>query len=309
MSTAPIVVVGAGLSGLAAARRARDLGRPVVVFEKSRGLGGRLATRRVDGVPVDHGCPVLDIPDGTALVDVAADLGPDATIPVGGTTARALPAGMTALAKALADGIDVRRDVRVGSLRRQGSCVAVADDTGAPLVEAGAAILSAPGPQTAQLLRSAGERERAEAVEAVPYEQAVMLLAGFPSAARSGVIGPDGLFTRIVREDEKGRDTNGGEAVVGAQLTPAASVERFAAHDEAVAAEVLPALAGVVGAGERARWWQVKRWRYATPLGRLTDDSAWDTGTGIFLCGDVMTGVDLDAVYRSGLRAGEAASS
>ena len=63
-----IAVIGAGLSGLAAARRVIAQGHDAVVFEKSRGLGGRLATRRTDdGMPLDHGAPALEAPDGTLL--------------------------------------------------------------------------------------------------------------------------------------------------------------------------------------------------------------------------------------------------
>lgn len=55
-----VAVIGAGVSGLAAARRLMKEGRNVVVVEKSRGLGGRAATRRFSlgsdmEVPVDHG--------------------------------------------------------------------------------------------------------------------------------------------------------------------------------------------------------------------------------------------------------------
>ncbi len=57
-----IAVVGAGLAGLGAARALAGAGREVVVFEKSRGLGGRLATRRVEGAVLDHGCPVIEVP-------------------------------------------------------------------------------------------------------------------------------------------------------------------------------------------------------------------------------------------------------
>ncbi|MFM8721078.1 MAG: FAD-dependent oxidoreductase, partial [Chthoniobacterales bacterium] len=49
------IVIGAGLAGLAAAGRLRKAGQDVLVLEKSRGLGGRAATRRWDGLPVDHG--------------------------------------------------------------------------------------------------------------------------------------------------------------------------------------------------------------------------------------------------------------
>ena len=51
-----VAVIGAGISGLVCARTLRDHGYPVTVFEKSRGVGGRMATRRTDdGFQFDHG--------------------------------------------------------------------------------------------------------------------------------------------------------------------------------------------------------------------------------------------------------------
>ena len=48
-------IIGAGIAGLTLARRLTDGGRDVVVFDKSRGVGGRAATRRARGMCIDHG--------------------------------------------------------------------------------------------------------------------------------------------------------------------------------------------------------------------------------------------------------------
>ena len=45
---ATVAVIGAGISGLFAARTLRDHGVSVTVFDKSRGVGGRMSTRRTD---------------------------------------------------------------------------------------------------------------------------------------------------------------------------------------------------------------------------------------------------------------------
>ncbi|MGB0731164.1 MAG: FAD-dependent oxidoreductase, partial [Miltoncostaeaceae bacterium] len=64
-----VAVIGAGIAGLVAARDVRGAGHEVVVLEKSRGVGGRMAARRVEGTVVDHGLPLLDVPHDGILAE------------------------------------------------------------------------------------------------------------------------------------------------------------------------------------------------------------------------------------------------
>ena len=50
-----IAIVGAGMAGLSCAQSLQQAGYKVVVIDKSRGLGGRMATRRLQGTHADHG--------------------------------------------------------------------------------------------------------------------------------------------------------------------------------------------------------------------------------------------------------------
>ncbi len=54
-----VVVVGAGLAGLTAARRLHRAGRRVRVLEATAALGGRVRSRVVDGFTLDAGYQVL----------------------------------------------------------------------------------------------------------------------------------------------------------------------------------------------------------------------------------------------------------
>jgi hydroxysqualene dehydroxylase len=73
-----VVVVGAGLAGLAAVCRLADLGCEVVMVERSRLLGGKATSFSVDGVEVDNGQHVhlgccteyLDFVDRLGMSDV-----------------------------------------------------------------------------------------------------------------------------------------------------------------------------------------------------------------------------------------------
>lgn len=74
MTDHDVVVVGAGLAGLAAARHLSAAGCAVRVLEASDGVGGRVRSERVDGVTVDRGFQLLNpaYPEVQRVVDLAA---------------------------------------------------------------------------------------------------------------------------------------------------------------------------------------------------------------------------------------------
>ena len=88
-----IAIIGAGIGGLTLAQALADQ-HEVVVFEKGRGMGGRMATRYADGFAFDHGAQYFTARDPrfVALVDklvavgaVAPWQGPIASIAADGT--------------------------------------------------------------------------------------------------------------------------------------------------------------------------------------------------------------------------------
>ncbi|HEY0780011.1 MAG TPA: NAD(P)/FAD-dependent oxidoreductase [Gemmatirosa sp.] len=74
--TCDVVVIGAGASGLAAARAIADAGRRVVVLEARDRIGGRIATAHVPdlGAPIELGAEFVhgDPPELWAIADAAA---------------------------------------------------------------------------------------------------------------------------------------------------------------------------------------------------------------------------------------------
>ncbi len=131
--THDIVVVGAGITGLSLARELTVHGRTPVVLERAGGVGGRCATRRVDGQPVDHGPAFLHGRTPRFLAELSAlDAAPaerDWPLIREGTGSPCEPsafdardrrlapaAGVNALAKHLARGLDVRQGANVETL-------------------------------------------------------------------------------------------------------------------------------------------------------------------------------------------------
>ncbi|WP_425600864.1 NAD(P)/FAD-dependent oxidoreductase [Halobaculum rubrum] len=74
-------IVGAGLAGAGAAYALRSTDHDVTILEKSRGVGGRAATRRRDGCRYDHGANYVKLPD-ERTGDLIRDLGEDGLVDI-----------------------------------------------------------------------------------------------------------------------------------------------------------------------------------------------------------------------------------
>ena len=74
MAAEAVIVVGAGLAGLAAARHLQHHGIPVVVLEGSDGVGGRVRTDIVEGFRLDRGFQLLNpaYPEARRVLDLPA---------------------------------------------------------------------------------------------------------------------------------------------------------------------------------------------------------------------------------------------
>jgi hypothetical protein len=308
-----VAIVGAGLSGLMAGRALVDAGHDVVVLDKGRSPGGRLATRRIGSARLDHGAQFFTVRSDTfaAHVDTWQREGLVFEWCRGfassgdGYPRYAVNGGMNALAKRLADGLDVRCDSLVFSLHHtpgasDGDWEVKLDD--ASLVQADALVVTCPIPQTFSLLVSA-EVAMPEDLWRTDYDRTLCLLAvcDGPTAIPEpgGVQGADG-FTFIADNRRKGISEV--EAV-----TLHADQAWSDAHWDTPPDEVHRLLL------ERAEPWlgdatvvesQVKRWRFATPRS-IWPEPTWsppDIGS-LALAGDAFAGPRVEGAALSGLAA------
>jgi renalase len=207
-----VAVIGAGMAGLTCAHQLKQAGQRVVVLEKSRGVGGRMATRRLNGTFADHGACYLT-PKGdrfqnlihqllaagilSVWTDLVYELGADGKLilppPENRYPRYVAPDGMTAIAKFLATDLDIRLQQRVQTLelladRHWQLTAEVMSDTGnhpSAKLSAEAVVVTIPAPQAAMLLQSLPQTVLPpailESVEAVKFAPCLSTIAGYPS--------------------------------------------------------------------------------------------------------------------------------
>jgi glycine/D-amino acid oxidase-like deaminating enzyme len=178
-----IAVIGAGMAGLACARRLADAGRSPAVFDKGRGIGGRLATRReAAGLQFDHGAQYVTARGegfGSVLRRMQ-DAGAAAPWANGSGRPHVVGTpGMTALAKHLGRGLDLHLGTEVSGLRREDGAWTL--QVGGEPRRFDRVVLTAPAPQAAALLGA--DHPLADALAQVRLDPCLTLMAAMDPAA------------------------------------------------------------------------------------------------------------------------------
>ena len=322
-----VAIVGAGVAGLTAAAALRDRGLRVLVLEKSRGLGGRAATRRRGEGRIDHGAQFFTARDPRfrARVDAWLATGdvavwtrgipvwhPDAgwTEPAPDAHPRyAPPAGMSTLGRLLGAGIDVRREATVVRVTRidRGWRVVLSDGS---TVDARTALLTPPAPQTRALVADAPLDPGAdEALATIAFEPCFAVLAGYDGTAPPPWPGvrveghPD--LAWVAHDGSRRAPGEGGATVLVVHATAAFTRTHFDAPHDAVADALLHAATALVEWADRPTWRDVHRWRYARPVA-TTAERCLTVAPGLVVAGDAFGSDRIEGAFLSGWAAAAA---
>ena len=332
-------VIGAGMAGVACARTLVQAGHRVTVFEKSRGAGGRMATRETEFGGFDHGTQYFTVRNplfARALETVPGLCRPWSANAVrvldehGRVVAAPLPTrephwvatpGMNALVRRWAEpllaGGALELQTRVMKLerdaldeRRWQLHTEGADDSRHVYSGFDAVLLAMPSVQAHELLQHSKQAPRmAELIGKVQVAPCWTLMVAFPQAVQPGLttLGPQWNAARsthhriawLARESSKPQ--RGPVERWTVQASPAWSQEHLHDEPERVQAKLLKAFAEVTGIHAEPAHAAVHRWHYAQTTQPLDQSHLWDAQARIGACGDWCMGHRVEDAFVSGL--------
>lgn len=301
-----IGIVGAGMAGLACAESLAAMGYEVLLFDKARGPGGRMSTRRLPTplgeVTFDHGAQYFTVrdPDFGARVDAWVRAGCVAAWPVAGPGSYVGVPGMNAPIRAMADLLEVHWASRVTALSSSGAGWLLSLDSAAP-VEVDGVVLALPAEQSDELLRTAtfAWPERVRHPPTAPCWTVMLAFDTAIDTPRDCLREPDdAILSWAARNNSKpGRPAV--EAWV-LQAGPRWSGQFLEASESFVVQALTEALAARLGVTLPAPIASsAHRWRYARS-GSDGSVALWEADRRIGLCGDWLIGARVEAAWLSG---------
>jgi len=312
------IVVGAGAAGLTSAGILQGNGRNVLVVDKGRGVGGRMATRRIGEHRFDHGAPVLfgvsrefesllsDRLDDSLLRPCSfIPHPPESPVTYGPFVG---VGGMSAIAKSLAEGLTVHTAVRIRSVGWANGVWRLASELGREYI-ARSIIMTPPVPQILELLHNSGLTLPPPAdlsLRKVEYEPCLALMVVVdPTAYRLEETFTDparGSVELLVDNHAKGVSAQAGAVSLHAKSEFSRAM--FQESDEDIARQMLDDVRGYIDVSQVT--WQLHRWRYSRAVVRSPEPflSIDDPGL-MFFAGDGFGAGDIEGAVCSGRRTAE----
>lgn len=318
-SDVDVLIIGAGMAGLSAAAVLQRAGRSVLLLDKGRGVGGRMATRRIGAATFDHGAQFFTARDPRFAAAIAhwQESG------VGGEWCRGFtqegdghprfrgtPA-MTSVPKHLARDLDVLLETEVKTLRCVGEHWS-AETSGGEIFHANAIVLTPPVPQSLALLDAAEFALAPEVrvrLTSIEYERCLAVMVALAGPSRisppGGLPFSDGPIAWIADNQRKGVSEKPAVTIHASHLF---SLEHWDRDREESGRILLAAADEWLGA--KVETFEVHGWRYSKPL-RVDDQPCLilNESPPLILAGDAFAGPRVEGAALSGWAAAAAVAS
>ena len=278
------VVIGAGIAGLTAARALRRAGENVLVLEKSRGLGGRAATRRLHGHRLDHGAQYFTVRDERfqTQVDQWLDEGQlkvwsegfhtltdkGLETPSGGHPRYVFPTGMNTIGKLLGAELEIQTQSKVERITRVGEGWRLELEGDSPIT-AERVLINVPAPQALALCRDAElSQETMNALQEVKFAPCFTLMAGYQRQDlewRGVTVKAEEVSKTLswMSRDSSKRSESSDEITLVLNASPDFSEKHLEGNREVVREEMLAAATALGEWITAPNWTDMQRWLYS----------------------------------------------
>lgn len=296
-----VAVIGAGISGIACAATLRDRDINVTVLDKSRGMGGRMATRRVTPWQWDHGMQYMvgEDPAFQKLLEPLPTWRSASTEPwYVGTPSQ------NQLVKKLARDIDLSLQTRIIKVTQSKNQRWVLDaEDSSVSIPYDAVAMAIPAPQASELLPRSSLSAELSRVAMTPC-WALMVASPQRVELPATIESPHEHIAWFAADHSKpGRPEAHGQYVVHA--TAEWSERYLECSNEAAEGALLECFQEIVGDIE-IDFAAAHRWRYAFTKTPLEQSCLIDTKNRVGLCGDWCLGSRVEHGFLSGVALGKA---
>ncbi|MEX2475598.1 NAD(P)/FAD-dependent oxidoreductase [Marinobacter sp.] len=317
-----VAVVGSGVAGLCTARLLMEQGASVTLFEKSRGPGGRLAAKRVTGGSADMGAQYFTIRSPAFQDFLARFAGEGSFARWDARLGFQAPDGhwqtfphepryvgvprMTAISRALSDGLDIRAQTRITTMARNDRCWTLTDTDGQDFGPFDEVVITAPPAQTRDLLADSNlaalaEHLRGPVSAILPCWAVAAYFNEPPYSEFDGMRPNDEILYWVANNTSKpGRSEQGQWWVLHA--TPDWSAANENTPPDAVVDAMVAAFRALTGTASEPLETLAHRWLYARSVGSDASGKPgclWYPEEGVGLAGDWLSGGRVEGAYLS----------
>ena len=313
-----IAVIGAGLSGLTAARILKDHGHDVRVYEKSRGAGGRMATRREGELRFDHGAQYFTVRDDRfhnyleswqdeGLVEewkgAIASISRPGAIKILSPTVRryvGVP-GMNTVARHLAEAVRPVYRTQVRSVDYRGGQWQLTGNDDSVIDRCKILIVTAPAEQAAMLLSD--QTDLLPRLQSVRMRPCWAVMAAFEKSlgtAFDGAFFNNAPISWAARNNSKPGRTQTESWIIHAENQW--SITHANKSADTVAESLTDAFFEYIGSdSNKPIFLKAHFWRYAIAENPLKEGFLWDPVTKVGVCGDWCMLSRVEGAFLSGM--------
>ena len=316
-----IAIIGAGIAGLSCANHLAEKDITATVFEKSKGVGGRTSTRRVDpNLSFDHGAQYFTVrnPILQSFVNTWENLGvvsewKGRIVKLNNkeiTGTEIIPRyvgtpGMTAMAADLAKDLEIMRETKIIEVKYSSNQWILKDETGVAYNGFNHLIVALPAPQTAELLAN---HAIGKIASSTPMAPCWAVLVGFEKKLDvpwDGAFIHDSALSWVARNSSKpGRDATKDCWVLHANAEW--SAKHLEDSPESVIRLLLESFTNASGENLPAQIYKTAhRWRYSIGGSFINPRDLHDESIGLTICGDWVNGGRFEGAFLSGITAAE----